>query len=189
MARAVIKEIEGVGAVLFERSKRSRNLNIFVRPFKGVRVAIPWGISFVEAENIARAHRTWINKNQLKMKQVECEYLSLEKCPEEFDLNNAKRVILSRVEELARYHGFSYNRARVRQQKTRWGSCSHINNISLNARLILLPEELVDYVILHELMHTRLKNHGKDFWGSLDLIVGKAKTLDARLRDFHLTLL
>jgi hypothetical protein len=75
----------------------------------------------------------------------------------------------------------------VKNQKTRWGSCSEKNNINLNANLVLLPDELIDYAILHELVHTRVKKHSKRFWDELDKLVGNAKKLDQKLKKhrFH----
>lgn len=70
----------------------------------------------------------------------------------------------------------------MREQRTRWGSCSGKNNISLNVKLVLLPEELIDYVILHELVHTRIHNHGKKFWDELDIYTGNAKAVAKRLK-------
>ena len=74
----------------------------------------------------------------------------------------------------------------MKNQRTLWGSCSHRNNINLNVNLLRLPEELRDYVILHELVHTRHKNHSRAFWRDLDRFVGDAKGLQRHLRQFRL---
>ena len=66
-----------------------------------------------------------------------------------------------------------------------WGSCSYKNNISLNMKIILLPEELMDYVILHELTHTREKDHSKNFWAKMDKLVGNGKSMASRLREYR----
>ncbi len=87
-----------------------------------------------------------------------------------------------RVRELAERHGFSYGRLFIKDLRSRWGSCSVVNNINLALQLMRLPDELVDYVILHELVHTRVKNHGASFWRLLDQVSGDAKGLDKRLR-------
>jgi len=77
----------------------------------------------------------------------------------------------------------------IRNQKTRWGSCSNLNNINLNINLVSLTQDLMDYVILHELLHTKIKNHSKKFWAQLDKYVGgKAKYLDKRLKKHRLGL-
>ena len=94
-------------------------------------------------------------------------------------------MLLDRLRQLAEAHNFTYNRAFVKNQKTRWGSCSAVNNINLNVNLVRLPEELRDYVILHELVHTRHKNHGKAFWRELDRIVGNGKALQRSLGAYH----
>ena len=65
---------------------------------------------------------------------------------------------------------------------TRWGSCSAKNNISLNILIAQLPKELQDYIILHELLHTRIKNHSKIFWTELDILIGNAKRIDSILK-------
>ena len=73
----------------------------------------------------------------------------------------------------------------MRNSKTRWGSCSYENNINLNLHLMRLPNHLIDYVILHELVHTKIKNHSKDFWNLLDVVTGNAKNLDRELKNHH----
>ena len=69
-----------------------------------------------------------------------------------------------------------------------WGSCSEKNNINLNINLVRLTEELMDYVILHELVHLKVKNHSKQFWAELDKYVGNAKELDKKLKKHRLGL-
>jgi hypothetical protein len=107
---------------------------------------------------------------------------------DEIDEVEASRVLVERLEELSAQHGFCYNKVSIRNQRTRWGSCSAKNDISLNMKLLKLPQELIDYVILHELVHTRIKNHTKAFWRELDRIVGNAKALDARLNQYRMAL-
>ena len=96
----------------------------------------------------------------------------------------AKNYLPERTSFLSKKTGFKYNKVSVRNAKTRWGSCSGANNISLNIQLMRLPDYLIDYVILHELCHTVEKNHGKNFWFLLDKISGNAKGLDKELKEF-----
>ncbi len=90
----------------------------------------------------------------------------------EVDVAAAKEFLAGRVGQLARVHGFEYGKVTVRRQKTRWGSCSAKNNISLNAGLMHLSERARDYVIVHELVHTVHKNHGKRFWRKVEKVMG-----------------
>ncbi len=96
----------------------------------------------------------------------------------------AKAYIPERTEFLAKKFKFTYSKVSVRNAKTRWGSCSGKNSISLNIHLMRLPEHIIDYVILHELCHTVEKNHGIRFWALLDKVSGNAKGLDKDLKAF-----
>lgn len=78
--------------------------------------------------------------------------------------DRAESVIPQRLSELAEFHGFHYQKVTIRGQKTRWGSCSSQKNISLNYKLLFLPHNMVDYVLIHELCHTIEMNHSKRFW-------------------------
>jgi len=83
---------------------------------------------------------------------------------------------------LAYCYGFEYTKVTIRSMRSRWGSCSVKNNISLNSALIFLNRDLVEYVILHELVHTLHKHHGQDFWTALEKVVPDAKARRRRLR-------
>jgi len=99
----------------------------------------------------------------------------------------AGKHLPQRIKELASVHCFSFNRLTVRNNKTRWGSCSRDNNISLHIQLMRLPRHLTDYIILHELGHTVHKNHGKQYWQLLDKITGgNAKKLDKEMNQYRL---
>jgi predicted metal-dependent hydrolase len=98
----------------------------------------------------------------------------------------AKQYLPSRVAYWAQQFGFRYEQVTIKNAKTRWGSCSHTNNINLNLHLMRLPAHLCDYVILHELAHTVEKNHGPRFWALLDKISGNARGLDKELKAFRL---
>ncbi len=189
MVESSIIEISGVGQVLFERSKRAKHLNIAIKPFTGVRVAVPHGLSFKKAEKIVHEKVSWIQKNLEKMKQVELEHKSILENSVEINRTEAKLKLANRLNEFADKYNLTYNRVTFRSQKTRWGSCSQNNNISLNVKLIRLPDELIDYVILHELVHTRIKNHSKKFWDELNLYIGDAKKMDKRLKEYGVGLL
>jgi predicted metal-dependent hydrolase len=97
----------------------------------------------------------------------------------------AKKYLPERVAYLAAKHGFSYADLRLKNLKSRWGSCSSVNNINLNIQLIRLPDHLVDYVILHELIHTVHKNHGAGFWQALDKITVNARLLANEMKKYR----
>jgi predicted metal-dependent hydrolase len=98
----------------------------------------------------------------------------------------AKSYLPKRTLELANQHKLEVTDIRVRNNKTRWGSCSGKNSINLNIHLMRLPDPLIDYVILHELAHTKVKSHGIPFWQFLETLLPGAKRLDKKLNEYHL---
>ena len=98
----------------------------------------------------------------------------------------AKSYLPKRVDELAKKHNFTYQKLAIKNTKTRWGSCSFKNNINLSLHLMRLREELIDYVILHELVHTKVKNHSREFWTNLGIHCPKSKSLDEELKKYSL---
>ncbi|WP_159521572.1 M48 family metallopeptidase [Sunxiuqinia indica] len=97
----------------------------------------------------------------------------------------AKIYLPVRLQELASNHGFQFQKVFVKHVKSRWGSCSSVNNINLNLHLMRLPDRLIDYVLLHELAHTKEKNHSKNFWHLLEEICPGSKQLDRELKKYH----
>jgi len=176
-------ELESVGTILIERSRRAKHLSLSVRPFKGARVAVPFGVSFASAEMFARSKSGWLKKHLDKMALMEQEARALSKS-KPVNQAAARQDLIERLNLLSQKHGFSYRKVFIKNQKTRWGSCSGKNNINLNINLIRLPDELIDYTILHELVHTRVKNHSRRFWDQMNKLVGDAKKLDRKLREY-----
>ncbi|MCS7122892.1 MAG: M48 family metallopeptidase, partial [Candidatus Micrarchaeota archaeon] len=68
-------------------------------------------------------------------------------------------------------YNFRYNRVRITNARRRWGSCSSSNNLNFSWRLIMAPLEVIDYVVVHELVHTRIKNHSKAFWRMVEAVM------------------
>ena len=99
----------------------------------------------------------------------------------------AKHYLPVRVNALAQKHGFTYASVKVKNMKSRWGSCSYTNAINLNIHLMRLPDYLIDYVILHELVHTVHKNHAKGFWEALDQVSGNARLLAREMKKYRTT--
>jgi predicted metal-dependent hydrolase len=99
----------------------------------------------------------------------------------------AKEYLPGRVRELAKQHGFNFNKIFVKNIKSRWGSCSKKRNVNFSIHLMRLPNELIDYVILHELAHTIQHNHSKKYWAVLDKIYGNAKAVDKKLKNYRIS--
>ena len=127
-------------------------------------------------------------------------------CPEDIDFNNeeiqqklwgiltkvmkieAARILPKRIKMFALQHGFQYSDVTIRaENKTRWGSCSSKKRINLSSSLMLLPDHLIDYVLLHELCHTVEMNHSERFWSLMNTVTnGKTQDLRKELKGFTL---
>jgi predicted metal-dependent hydrolase len=174
--------------VVFHKSFRARRLTISIKPFKPVRITFPARVSQNKAEEFFKTNIEWVKKAILKMKEIE------KQTPAKIDLpkinkNDARIYLTGRLQYLAQKFNFSYNRVSIRNQKTRWGSCSGTNNINLNINLVRLSQELLDYVLLHELVHTKIKNHSRKFWTELDKYVPNSRYIAKQLRKHSLSML
>ena len=188
MTNSYTINVNGIGPVLFEKSRRAKRLIVSISTSKGARVAVPMRTSFKKALDFVNLQKEWIQRQLVKIGEDENRNKTLRDAFLAIDKADAKKRLKDRLSYMARKHGFIYNKVHIRNQKTRWGSCSHKNNISLNIKILNLPEELGDYVMLHELTHTQIKNHSAVFWAELDRYVADSKAVSSRLRKYGLGL-
>lgn len=146
-------------AMYFVRHRRARRYVLRVDPDGRVRVTIPRGGSRREADAFASRHRDWIARQRERLARP---LFSLD---ERRALRARAHVELPpRLLDLARAHGLDVFRVTIRNQRTRWGSCGRDGHITLNWRLVLMPERVRDYVLIHELMHLRRMDHSPAYW-------------------------
>ena len=182
--------ISGIGEILLEHSPRAKYMNLSIRPFRGIRVAVPRGVSLESAETFARSKIDWILQHLPRLKAMEHALVERRQAQAiaPIDRQTAKVRLVKRLDELSQKQGLPYNRVFVKRQKTRWGSCSLKKNINLNIQLTALPEALMDYAIVHELVHTKILNHSREFWDELERRLPGALGLDRELRKYALLL-
>ncbi len=173
-------EYKGIGIIRYVKNNRAKRIIISVKP-EFVRVTIPRGQTLKDAQKFVDKKINWIKKHSNNMKVLTEKSKKLPKINRE----EARENLEKRLSELAEQHNFRYNRVSIRSQRTRWGSCSSKDNISLNMKLLHLPQQLIDYILLHELVHTKVKNHSKDFWNKLETVVPNARTVDEQLREYQ----
>ena len=148
----------------FIRHPTARRYVICVRPDGSVRVTVPrWG-SRRHAELFAEQHHHWIERQRAQLRtsaQHRPTYT-----PEAIRAfrRRAAQELPERLRRLAEHHGLTVARISVRNQRSRWGSCSPTGHISLNWRLVLMPDAVREYVLIHELMHLRRLDHSRHFW-------------------------
>lgn len=101
---------------------------------------------------------------EIRLRQSAVNQSSVERALRNFYRREARRYLTDRLDHYAGEMGLSYDGLQIRNQRTRWGSCSTNGTISLNYRLMLAPPDVVDYVVVHELAHLREPNHTEAFW-------------------------
>lgn len=181
--------IDGVGEISLVRSQRARRITLTVRPTGLVRLTVPCGVSRARALAFAETKVAWIAsaRQRVAARQAAVPPLPPEAEREHIEeLRRAARVDLPpRVERIARMFGFSYGRITIRASRTKWGSCSFRNDLSLSLYLMALPERLRDYVIVHELCHTVHHDHSPRFHALVDRCLGgQERVLDRELKSY-----
>ena len=168
------------------RSNR-KTLAIQINPDLSVTVRAPMYAPQSDIERILREKEGWIQKHIEKIREqeakrkktqgekgeygesVESEYLTNEEIKKLAD--KALQHIPKRVSYYAKQIGVTYGKITIRNQKTRWGSCSSKGNLNFNCLLMLTPPEVIDYVIVHELCHRKEMNHSGAFWAEVEMVL------------------
>lgn len=166
------------------RSNR-KTLAIQINPDLSVTVRAPKYAPQSDIERILREKESWIqkhiekireqeaNKNEIQGESVESDYLTNEEIKKLAD--KALQHIPKRVSYFAKQIGVTYGKITIRNQKTRWGSCSGKGNLNFNCLLMLTTPEVIDYVVVHELCHRKEMNHSGAFWAEVEKVIPNYK--------------
>lgn len=147
------------------KSQRARRMRLAVYCDGTVVVTTPIGLSETIIEKFIREKSKWLLnkisffkklKTQVTLKTNRRDYLRYK--------NEAYKIALERINYFNEIYKFKFNKINIKNQKTRWGSCSKKRNLNFNYKIALLPKDLSDYIIVHELCHLGEFNHSKKFW-------------------------
>ena len=190
-----------VGDVLVRRSPRARRVSIRVSASKGIVVTVPFWASFKSGLAFLALNREWVMatvlRQQKKLAQSDAAtgIAGMDEAERAAEVERlraeAKAWLPGRLRELADRYGFTFGKVFIKHNKSNWGSCSVRGNINLNLNLMRLPEDLRNYVMLHELAHLRHANHGPQFHALLDALctdcTGRsARDLEKDIRKYRL---
>ena len=167
------------------RSNR-KSLSIEVNSDAKVIVRAPSRVSEVFIAKFVEEKSNWINRAICKVKERQksigkVEQLSSKEINELAD--KALNIIPEKVKHYANIMGVSYNRITIRNQKTRWGSCSVKRNLNFNCLLMLVPNEVQNYVVVHELCHLKEMNHSVRFWAEVEKVMPKYREYKKWLKE------
>lgn len=156
------------------RSKR-KTISVEVKKDCTVVIRCPLFMSDKDIEKIINSKEEWIKRNIVKIEQIKDEYgdkdnrLTYEQV--EDIIREARKIIPVKVYKYAKKIGVSFNNIRIKKQKTCWGSCSQKGNLNFNCLLMLMPDRVVNYVVVHELCHRKEMNHSRKFWDEVKAIL------------------
>lgn len=168
---------------------RRRNLGIVIDTEGEVEVRIPMRVSYAEAEDFVRERHDWIIKSRGKMleRRKRHEAKNWEQVKAETDpwiRGRGGELFSEKVTGWAQKMGVEYRRLTIRDTSTRWGSCSSRKNLSFSWKVFVMPERLVDYLVVHELAHLRYMNHSEDFWNLVRTYIPECKSLKKCFEEY-----
>jgi predicted metal-dependent hydrolase len=148
------------------QSARARHLRITIHSGGELSVTLPNGMNISKLEDFIRQKADWILR-KIRLAKKRKPGLSLPKSSRKDYLKykeQARALARRKLDEFCRPYNLQYNRISIRNQKSRWGSCSQKGNLNFSYRIVYLPEEYLNYIIVHELCHLKELNHSKNFW-------------------------
>lgn len=176
-----------VGEIECVRSLRARSIRLIVRADGSLRLTYPLFTPLRQAITFAEKKSEWIAKTRMRIATTTANYPTITTAERERLRREAHRTLPPLVESLASHFGFTYTSLRISSARTRWGSCSAKNGISLSLYVMHLPDHLREFIILHELCHTRHHNHSTAFHTLLNTLVGgKEKALNRELKAYKI---
>ena len=157
--------MEPISYKLIRSDRRSIGIQIMA---EGVVVRAPKGLSAAEIDRFVQSKRAWIESHLAKVPTAQPKFSG-----EEIHrlADEALKVIPERVRHFAPLVGVTYGGITIRNQHTRWGSCSSKGNLNFNCLLMLTPDHVIDYVVVHELCHRLEMNHSARFWAQVERVL------------------
>jgi predicted metal-dependent hydrolase len=154
-----------------KKSKRAKNARISIYRDCSIAVTLPRHLNDLEAENFLMRKIDWVLEKISSFKNKSGSHLLFKQSKKDYQRNKkqAKELVQNKIVKFRPIYDFPFNRISIKNQKTRWGSCSSSRNLSFNYKLIYLPEYLAEYIIAHELCHLSQMNHSKRFWDLLSI--------------------
>lgn len=179
-----MKKSEETVPVNIVRSRR-KTMAIQVKKDGSVEVRCPLWVSDKEAQDFAWEHRDWIwQHRQEVLKRKENQITYTQEQVKKYR-QHARWVLAQKTWQWAQKMDVTYGKITIRQQATRWGSCSAKGNLNFNWKLVLVPEELLDYVVVHELAHRKEMNHSPRFWKVVEGQLPDYRERRKRLREYE----
>ena len=168
-----------IGEVKYRYSKKAKYIRIVISNNSEVSVIIPYHHNIKDAIDFVNSKKKWIQENKIKISKKNILKLKLSRIELEKFWSDTKHKMI----QLSNMHHLNFYELIFKTLRSRWGSCSQNNTICINNLIYYLPNHLKEYIMLHELTHTKIKNHSNIFWEELETICPNSKLKRKELRN------
>ena len=176
-------------AILYKikKSKRAKQIRIAVHSDGKVIVTSPFGIKESIVNSFISKKKQWIIDKVHFFNNVDKKYIKTFSKKDYLENKDKVLTLVSdRVDYYNKVYGFSFHSVSIKNQKTRWGSCSSRKNLNLNYKIGYLPTDIQDYIIVHELCHLKEFNHSKSFWALVNKTIPNYLEIKKELRKYNI---
>ncbi len=189
MIETMKKEIELLDkkiSYLFNPSRRAKKIRLTVKSDGNLMVSAPFRLDENRVRDFMKIKSKWITDKLNYFREHPGIILSADKEAVVEHKRAALKLVHSRLEYFNKIYQFRYAKVAIRNQITRWGSCSKNGHLSFNNKVVLLSERHADYIVVHELCHLGQLNHSQNFWNLVAKTVPDYKKIKKELKQFHL---
>ena len=166
------------------KHQRAKRVNIRINGSDSIRVTVPRWLPYVMGERFLYSKKDWLaksfagmeNKNNSLAKLGRNDYLKYKE--------RARGFLHHKLSQFNEYYGFRYNKVAVKDQRSRWGSCSSRGNLNFSYKVFFLPEYLADYIVVHELCHLKELRHSVKFWKLVERTIPDHKKRRKELKRY-----
>lgn len=166
-----------------KKYKKAKNLRLIINSDGCLTVSKPWFLSQRVTEKFIVKKTNWILEKIATLKEINKnkpflngrdDYLAHK--------NQARELVFKKIQEFNSLYQYKYSKISIKNQKTRWGSCSSQGNLNFNYKIIFLPELIINYIIVHELCHLKEMNHSVKFWSLVTKTIPDYRIISKNLR-------
>lgn len=166
------------------KMKAAKKMTLSIQSEEEILLTIPRWVTYKSATDFLREKKDWILRHAEKIKKSGASSLMQIGDRSDYLQNKekARKFVEDRIKHFNEIYNFEYKRIAIRDQKTRWGSCSGQGNLNFNYRIIFLTAEQANYLVVHELCHLGELNHSKRFWQLVEKAIPEYKEVSRDLR-------
>ncbi len=169
-----------------KRFKKSKSLKLMMRSNGEVLVTAPSRVSKKYIDNFVAERESWIKEKRETLDSLPQPHIKTKPGDYKKYKQQALDLVKEKIERINKHYKFEYKNISIRDQKTRWGSCSSKKNLSFSYKLALVPDKYAEYVVIHELCHLKEMNHGPNFWKLVEETMSDYKKVQQELHNLRI---